>query len=116
LRFGFCCNSLLLFLVSVLAKGHFHARAGVAPTGGRPTVLAWRISASQGVLMTTAYWAVFAAALGYCVAIFYSPTLGQLIGIYITGPLGLIVGGTCGVIHGLWHKAKMPLRPMDGGG
>jgi hypothetical protein len=76
-------------------------------------VLAWRGSgaARQGVLMTAAYWAVVAGAVSFCVG-FFGPMLldpganqGPLLGIFITGPLGFIVGGICGLIYALWHRA-----------
>jgi hypothetical protein len=79
---------------------------------GAAVVLAWRSSraASQGVFMTAAYWAVVAGAVSFCLG-FFGPMLldpganqGPLLGLFITGPLGFIVGGICGLIYALWHR------------
>jgi len=74
----------------------------------------WRSmgAADRGILTTAAVWAAAAGAVGFCGGFFgpliFSPEANQgpLLGIFITGPLGFIAGGICGLVYALWRKAK----------
>jgi hypothetical protein len=94
-------------------EDYFIRQLGSLLPAGAAVVLAWRSSgaASHGVLMTAGYWAVVAGAVSFCLG-FFGPMLldpganqGPLLGLFITGPLGFIVGGICGLIYALWHRA-----------
>jgi hypothetical protein len=65
--------------------------------------------AGSGILMAALYWATVEGALGFCGG-FFGPMIfapeanqGPLLGIFITGPLGFIVGGMGGLIYALWR-------------
>jgi hypothetical protein len=57
-------------------------------------------------------WAAVVGALGFCGG-FFGPMIftpeanqGPLLGIFITGPLGFIVGGMGGLIYALWRSRR----------
>jgi hypothetical protein len=67
--------------------------------------------AGSGILMAALYWAAVVGALGFCGG-FFGPMIftpeanqGPLLGIFITGPLGFIVGGMGGLIYAVWRRS-----------
>lgn len=73
----------------------------------------WRMVGDAGrrMLATALYWAVVVGALGFCGG-FFGPMIftpeanqGPLFGIFITGPLGFIVGGMAGLTYALWGRS-----------
>jgi len=75
---------------------------------------AWRKTgaAEHGVLATAVTWALVLGAIGFCVG-FFGPLIfapdanqGPLLGIFITGPLGFVLGGVAGLVYALWRKRK----------
>jgi len=83
-------------------------------TGLAAAFAVWRgmSSADQGILATAATWAAIAGALGFCGGFFgpliFAPNANQgpLLGIFITGPLGFVGGGLCGLIYAFFHRAQ----------
>jgi hypothetical protein len=74
----------------------------------------WRAlgAAEAGILATAAAWAAIVGALGFCGG-FFGPMIlapganqGPLLGLFITGPLGFIGGGLCGLIYAYWHRPE----------
>jgi hypothetical protein len=83
-------------------------------TGLAAAAAIWRAmgAADHGILTTAVTWAAIAGALGFCGG-FFGPILfapdanqGPLLGIFITGPLGFVGGGLCGLIYALFHRAQ----------
>jgi hypothetical protein len=103
-----------IFAYGIKASQPFRATAIAALlTAVVAVVWVWRgMGASEwGILTTVAVWAVVAGAVSFCLG-FYGPIIfapganqGPLLGIFITGPLGFIMGGICGLT--LWHRAKV---------
>jgi len=63
------------------------------------------------VLQTALLWAVIAGAVGFAAG-FFGPMIfapganqGPLLGIFITGPAGFVLGGIAGLIRSAWRRA-----------
>jgi hypothetical protein len=74
----------------------------------------WRAlsAADPGIIATATSWAAIAGALGFCGG-FFGPMIlapdanqGPLLGLFITGPLGFVGGGICGLIYAYWHRPE----------
>jgi flagellar biosynthesis protein FliR len=72
----------------------------------------WRLlgSAPTGLISSTLFGAVVLGAIGFCAG-FFGPMIftpganqGPLLGIFITGPLGFVLGGVGGFAYGLAKK------------
>ena len=81
-----------------------------AATAGRYVWVTLGSDAVGSIWRTMLLWAAIAGGAGF-VAGFFLPMLlmpaanqGPLLGIFITGPLGFILGGVAGFIHGLRQK------------
>jgi len=81
-------------------------------SGGRAD-LAWLAGRSAGVFETATTWAGIVGAVGFCGGFFgpmvFAPQANQgpLLGLFITGPLGLVAGGAGGLIYTLWRRSRM---------
>ena len=67
----------------------------------------WRVMGAghHGTVATVLRWAAVAGSAGFCAG-FFGPMLlapdanqGPLLGLFITGPLGFLAGGICGLIY-----------------
>lgn len=68
---------------------------------------------APGVFETATTWAGIVGAVGFCGG-FFGPMMfapqanqGPLLGLFITGPLGLVAGGAGGLIYSLWRRSRM---------
>jgi len=64
-------------------------------------------STPEGLISSILSFAIILGAIGFCTG-FFGPIVfapganqGPLLGIFITGPLGFILGGVCGLVHWL---------------
>jgi hypothetical protein len=82
-------------------------------TAAAAAIGTWRLmqAANLGILATSARWAAISGAIGFCGG-FFGPMLlapdanqGPLLGLFITGPLGFLAGGVCGLIYALWCRS-----------
>jgi hypothetical protein len=67
---------------------------------------------APGLLSSMATGAGILGAIGFCGG-FFGPMLfapeanqGPLLGLFITGPLGFVLGTVCGFIYGLWIRSQ----------
>jgi hypothetical protein len=93
----------------------------VAQLAGLLTALAaavwtWRAMRAngRGILTIALCWAAVVGALAFCAG-FFGPMIlapganqGPLLGLFITGPLGFVGGGTAGLIYALWRRSNNP--------
>ncbi len=70
--------------------------------------------APQGLFTSAALGAVVLGAIGFCGG-FFGPMIfapqanqGPLLGIFITGPLGFVIGGVAGFFYGLVKTRRAP--------
>ena len=70
---------------------------------------------TTGILATMALWAAVVGGIGF-VGGFFGPMIfapganqGPLLGIFITGPLGLLLGGVMGIVYALHQKRRKGL-------
>lgn len=71
---------------------------------------------AQGVMRTTFTWSAVLGAIGFSGG-FFGPMIftpdanqGPLLGLFITGPLGCVLGAAGGLVFSLWRR----LRPSAG--
>jgi hypothetical protein len=80
----------------------------------------WRLlgSTPEGLISSLLFGAIILGAIGFCAG-FFGPIIftpganqGPLLGIFITGPLGFILGGVGGLVYWLIKKkrAELPNR------
>jgi hypothetical protein len=67
---------------------------------------------APGLLSSMATGAGILGAIGFCGG-FFGPMIftpeanqGPLLGLFITGPLGFVLGAVCGLVYGLWTKSQ----------
>jgi hypothetical protein len=67
---------------------------------------------APGLLSCMATGAGILGAIGFCGG-FFGPMIfmpeanqGPLIGLFITGPLGFVLGAVCGFVYGLWIRSR----------
>jgi hypothetical protein len=101
-------------LFAQILPEHLHGMDTIASllTALAAACLIWRSMAAtvKGVFTTAASWAAIAGAVGFCGG-FFGPLIltpdanqGPLLGLFITGPLGVIGGGICGFVYALWRR------------
>jgi len=84
-----------------------------AAAAGRYVWVSLGSSAVGGVWQTTLLWAVVLGGvcflIGFFFPIIFLPTANQgpLLGIFITGPLGFLLGGVAGFIYALRQRRKI---------
>ncbi len=75
----------------------------------------WRVMArgGHGIAATALRWAAIAGAMGFCGG-FFGPMMlapgasqGPMLGLFITGPLGFLAGGICGLVYAIWCRSGL---------
>ena len=74
----------------------------------------WRLlgSTPSGLISSIVFGAIVLGAIGFCAGFFgpivFTPEANQgpLLGIFITGPLGFLVGGAAGAVHWLTRQRR----------
>ncbi len=83
-------------------------------TAAAAAFLTWHVmrSANRGILGTALNWAAITGAAGFCVG-FFGPMIfapganqGPMLGLFITGPLGFLAGGICGLVYAIWCRSN----------
>jgi hypothetical protein len=105
--------SYWLLFVQVLPESMPWASSGAAlATGFAAGWFVWSrlVVGAKGIVATVVVWAVVVGAIGFSVG-FFGPMIlapdanqGPLLGLFITGPLGFVVGGIGGLIYALWRR------------
>ena len=101
----------MLFAQVLPETAPWMASAAALLTATGSAFLVFRSMGAAGVFATAARWAAIAGAIGLCGG-FFGPLIltpeanqGPLLGLFITGPLGFIGGGICGLIYALWRRS-----------
>ena len=91
--------NLVSLLCAAQASRFIWTRSAVSPTG-------------RGPLAAMGRGALAVGGIGFCAG-FFGPLLftpeanqGPLLGLFITGPLGFLLGGVGGFVYWLWHRDK----------
>ncbi len=73
----------------------------------------WRVMGPghRGIATTAFRWAAIAGGVGFCLGFFGPMALdpggnqGPMLGLFITGPLGFLAGGICGLIYAVRRRS-----------
>jgi hypothetical protein len=105
--------SFWLLLVQIFPENlSWMATMAALLTAMATACLIWRSMAAtaRGVFATAVRWAAIAGAISFCGG-FFGPMIfapdanqGPMLGLFITGPLGFLAGGICGLIYALWRR------------
>ena len=119
----FVANALAFWCLSLLATGGgptFLASIIAMPIGLAGAVAAWRLpvwngraSLQRSILMSVLQGALIVGGIGFCAGFFgpmvFAPDANQgpLLGIFITGPLGALLGAIGGFVYGRSRRSPV---------
>ena len=119
----FVANALGFWCLSLLATGGgptFLASIIAMPIGLAGAVAAWRLpvwsgraSLHRSILMSVLQGALIVGGIGFCAGFFgpmvFAPDANQgpLLGIFITGPLGALLGAIGGFVYGRSRRSPV---------
>lgn len=113
--FGIFFFSYWLVFVQIVPEGMDWLATGAALlTALIAAALTWAGMSARGggILTTMMAWGGISGALGFCGGFFgpmiFAPAANQgpLLGIFITGPIGFVVGIVGGLVYGIRRRAR----------